>query len=160
MAQWAGGARLRGRHRGGGGHRRGDPGWGPRAELAVRRAVLPRRRSGLRRQDPQNQGCAEDAGTFKPTVGNPAHLQIRYSEDCEAAWAKIEKGSPGDQVTVSVTGGKTRTAEIAYGNDQFTHMVTVPDGEFRVTACAVPKPGGKSTFERYCIQATEATAWR
>ncbi|WTO37375.1 DUF2690 domain-containing protein [Streptomyces achromogenes] len=111
-------------------------------------------------KNPQNQGCAEDAGTFKPTVGNPAHLQIRYSEDCEAVWAKIEKGSPGDQVTVSVTGGKTRTAEIAYGDDQFTHMVSVPDGEFQVDACAVPKPGGKSTFERYCIQATEATAWR
>ncbi|WP_181794700.1 DUF2690 domain-containing protein [Streptomyces sp. WELS2] len=111
-------------------------------------------------KNPQNQGCAEDAGTFKPTAGNPAHLQIRYSEDCEAVWAKITQGNPGDQVTISVTGGRTRTAEIAYDHDQFTHMVTVPDGEFRVTACAVPRPGGKSTFERYCIQATEATAWR
>ncbi|MFI9425155.1 DUF2690 domain-containing protein [Streptomyces achromogenes] len=111
-------------------------------------------------KNPQNQGCAEDAGTFKPTAGNPALLQIRYSEDCEAVWAKIEQGNPGDQVTVSVTGGSTRTAEIAYSHDQFTHMVAVPDGEFQVTACALPKPGGKSTFERYCLQATEATAWR
>ncbi|CAL9576007.1 DUF2690 domain-containing protein [Streptomyces sp. enrichment culture] len=111
-------------------------------------------------KNPQNQGCGEDARTFKPDVDNPALLQIRYSEDCEAVWAKIERGSPGDQVTVGVTGGSTRTAEIEYDNDQFTHMVSVPDDEFQVTACAVPKPGGKSTFERYCIHATEATAWR
>ncbi|MFD0393445.1 DUF2690 domain-containing protein [Streptomyces nogalater] len=93
-------------------------------------------------------------------MDNPALLQIRYSEDCEAVWAKIEQGSPGDQVTVGVTGGGTRSAEIAYDNDQFTQMVSVPDGEFQVTACAVPKAGGGSTFEHYCIHASEASAWR
>ncbi|MEV4338253.1 hypothetical protein [Streptomyces sp. NPDC049590] len=46
----------------------------------------------------------------------------------------IERGDPGDQVTVSGTGGKTRTAGIEYGNDQFTHMVAVPDGALQATA--------------------------
>ncbi|MFB7327535.1 DUF2690 domain-containing protein [Streptomyces sp. NPDC056190] len=111
-------------------------------------------------KNPQNQGCGEDARTFKPTVGNPAQLQIRYSEDCKAVWARIERGSPGDLVTVKVPGRGSRTAEIEYGDDKFTNMVAVPDGAFQVTACTTPKPGGKSTFESYCIHATQATAWR
>ncbi|WP_217143081.1 DUF2690 domain-containing protein [Streptomyces sp. AC627_RSS907] len=111
-------------------------------------------------KNPQNQGCGEDARTFKPTVGNPALLQLRYSEDCQAVWGRIERGSPGDLVTAEVTGGTKRTAEIEYGNDKFTSMVSVGDGEFQVTACAVPKAGGESTYERYCIHASEATAWR
>ncbi|MET9832974.1 DUF2690 domain-containing protein [Streptomyces sp. NPDC006385] len=111
-------------------------------------------------KNPESQGCGEDARTFKPDAGNPAHLQIRHSENCKAVWAKITRGNPGDLVTVAVAGGTKRTAEIEYDNDQFTHMVAAPDGEFRITACAVPKAGGASTFENYCIHATEATAWR
>ncbi|MFJ9031644.1 DUF2690 domain-containing protein [Streptomyces sp. NPDC102274] len=111
-------------------------------------------------KNPQNQGCAEDARTFKPTVGNPAVLQIRYSEECEAVWARIEQGNKGDLVTVAVTGGTKRTAEIEYGNDKFTNMVATTDGEFEVSACAVPKSNGESTYETYCVRATEATAWR
>lgn len=111
-------------------------------------------------KNPQSQGCTEDARTFKPDVGNPALLQIRYSEDCKAVWARIERGSPGDLVTVEVVGGTKRTAEIEYGNDKFTGMAAVSDGEFQVTACAVPKRGGAGTYERYCVQATEAAAWR
>jgi hypothetical protein len=111
-------------------------------------------------KNPQNQGCGEDARTFKPAVNNPALLQIRYSEDCKAVWGKIEHGSPGDVVTVKVSGGTGRSAEVEYGDDKFTSMAAVPDGDVQVTACVIPKPGGGSTFERYCIQATEATAWR
>ncbi|MDN3060441.1 DUF2690 domain-containing protein [Streptomyces sp. SRF1] len=111
-------------------------------------------------RNPQNQGCGEDARTFKPAVHNPAGLQIRYSEDCKAVWAKIEHGSPGDEVTVKVIGGTLRGAEVEYDHDKFTNMVTVADGDFQVVACVIPKPGGGSAFERYCIQATEASAWR
>ncbi|MDI3387836.1 DUF2690 domain-containing protein [Streptomyces sp. B-S-A8] len=111
-------------------------------------------------KNPQNQGCGEDARTYKPAVANPALLQLRYSEDCQAVWARVERGSPGDLVTAEATGGAKRTAQIEYGDDKFTSMVSVGDGEFQVTACALPKSGGESTYERYCINATEATAWR
>ncbi|MEV4969387.1 DUF2690 domain-containing protein [Streptomyces scopuliridis] len=111
-------------------------------------------------KNPQNQGCGEDARTFKPEANNPALLHIRYSEECKAVWGRIQRGNPGDQVTVEVVGGAKRTAEIEYDDDKFTNMVATPGGEFRVTACAVPKPGGKSTYETYCVHATEATAWR
>ncbi|NEY31308.1 DUF2690 domain-containing protein [Streptomyces sp. PRKS01-65] len=111
-------------------------------------------------KNPQNQGCAEDARTFEPADGNPALLQLRYSEECQAVWGRIERGNPGDVVTVEAVGGARRSAQIEYGNDKFTSMVRVGDGEFQVTACAVPKAGGKSTYEHYCIHASEATAWQ
>ncbi|MBC9727675.1 DUF2690 domain-containing protein [Streptomyces sp. TRM68367] len=111
-------------------------------------------------KNPQNQGCTEDARTFKPAVGNPTLLQLRYSEECQAVWARIERGNPGDVVTVEAARGAKRSAEIEYGDDKYTSMVRVGDGEFQVTACAVPKVGGKSTFKHYCIHASEATAWQ
>ncbi|MBT2409866.1 DUF2690 domain-containing protein [Streptomyces sp. ISL-12] len=111
-------------------------------------------------KNPGKQGCDGDARTFEPAAGNPAELQLRYSEECQAVWAKIERGSKGDLVTVEAAGGAERAAEIDYGDDQYTHMVRVGDGEFEVTACAVPKPGGKSTYDYYCVHGTEATAWQ
>lgn len=111
-------------------------------------------------KNPQKRECSEDARTFKPTTRNPALLQLRYSENCQAVWARIERGSKGDLVTAEATGGTKRTAEIEWGDDVFTSMVRVGDGKFKVTACAVPKTGGESTYEHYCIHATEATAWR
>ncbi|MGA5286625.1 DUF2690 domain-containing protein [Streptomyces pseudogriseolus] len=111
-------------------------------------------------KNPGRQGCDEGATTFKPATGNPAELSIRYSKDCQAVWGKIEHGAKGDLVTVEATGGTKRAAEIGYGDDQYTPMVRVGDGEFEVTACAVPEAGGESTYEHYCIHGTEATAWR
>ncbi|MFD0318619.1 DUF2690 domain-containing protein [Streptomyces flavalbus] len=112
-------------------------------------------------KNPQSEGCGEDARTLKPAVNNPAQLQIRYSEACRAVWARVQNGNPGDVVMVEVLPGRTaRSAEVEYDHDQFTSMVTVPDGEFRATACVIPKRGGTSTFERYCVHGTEATAWR
>ncbi|MFM9608449.1 DUF2690 domain-containing protein [Streptomyces niveiscabiei] len=111
-------------------------------------------------KSPQKRGCGEDARTFKPASHNPALLQLRHSENCQAVWARIEHGNQGDLVTAETTGQAKRTAEIEWGDDVFTSMVKVGDGAFKVTACAVPKTGGKSTYERYCIHATEATAWR
>ncbi|MGA5414046.1 DUF2690 domain-containing protein [Streptomyces pseudogriseolus] len=111
-------------------------------------------------KNPGRQGCDEGATTFKPAAGNPAELSIRYSKDCQAVWGKIERGAKGDLVTVEATGGTKRAAEIGYGDDQYTPMVRVGDGEFEVTACAVPKAGGESTYELYCVHGSEATAWR
>ncbi|MFE9723263.1 DUF2690 domain-containing protein [Streptomyces sp. NPDC005794] len=111
-------------------------------------------------KNPKNQGCAEDAKSFKPETGNPAMLSLRYSKDCQAVWAKIERGNPGDQVQAKAAGHGERNAEITYDDDQFTQMVAVGDGEFQVTACAIPQAGRGSKYEHYCIQASEATAWR
>ncbi|WP_225654153.1 DUF2690 domain-containing protein [Streptomyces pseudogriseolus] len=71
-------------------------------------------------KNPGRQGCDDGATTFKPAAGNPAELSIRYSEDCQAVWGKIERGAKGDLVTVEATGGTKRAAEIGYGDDQYT----------------------------------------
>lgn len=68
--------------------------------------------------------------------------------------------SQGDLVTVEAVGGAERAAEIKYGDDTYTPMVRVGDGEFEVIVCAVPKAGGESTYEHYCIHGSEVTAWR
>ncbi|GLV74489.1 hypothetical protein Shyhy02_24900 [Streptomyces hygroscopicus subsp. hygroscopicus] len=70
----------------------------------------------------------------------------------------ISPGHDTDRTTANEPG--PRGAEVEYEYDKFTNMVTVADGDFQVVACVIPKPGGGSAFERYCIQATEASAWR
>ncbi|HET9379761.1 MAG TPA: DUF2690 domain-containing protein [Streptomyces sp.] len=111
-------------------------------------------------KNPDKHECGQDARTYEPDDSNPAALQIRWSKDCHAVWGKIERGAKGDQVTVEVEGAEPRRAEINYGYDQFTSMVAVEDGGFEVKVCAIPGEGGKSTFRRYCVHATDAAAWQ
>lgn len=111
-------------------------------------------------KSPERHRCGEDARTYQPDDDNPAVLRIRWSQDCHAVWGKIEQGNKGDLVTVRAEGSDERSAEINYGRDQFTSMVAVEDTGFEVKVCAIPEEGGKSTFRRYCIHATEAEAWR
>lgn len=113
-------------------------------------------------KDPQTKGCGNDAGTYKPTSGNPVGLQIRYSHECKAVWGKITRGEPGDTVSVTVAGGARRQAEIDYGDDVFTKMVGVPDGAFKVTVCAAPTTaeGRQGRWQAYCVSATDdASDW-
>ncbi|MQY15816.1 hypothetical protein SRB5_60070 [Streptomyces sp. RB5] len=110
-------------------------------------------------KNPKTEGCAgAESGTFIPP-DNPADLRIRYSEDCHAVWGTAKRGHKGDMVTVKVTGGAERSAVIAYHYDVFTRMIKVPDGDFSVQACVIPKPGGASTFKGYCIDADQDTTW-
>jgi hypothetical protein len=111
--------------------------------------------------NPGTQGCGEDARTYKPRVANPAELQLRYSKRCKAVWAKIEAGEVGDRVSVSVADETPLANEVHYGNDQYTRMSVVDPEDFRVEACAVPTLAEKrtGTWEKYCIHATETTAW-
>lgn len=108
-----------------------------------------------------NEGCGNDAGTFGPMDANPASLEIRYSPECKAVWGRILDGEPGDRVSTKVAGGTERTAEIAWGDDQFTRMASVKDGRFTVTVCAHPssREDRRETWGSYCIRATNADNW-
>lgn len=112
-------------------------------------------------KNPQNEGCGNDAGTFKPMHANPASLEIRYSPECKAVWGRILAGEPGDRVSTKVAGGALRTAEIAWGDDQFTRMATVRKGAFAVTVCAraSSREDRKGTWDSYCIRATHEDDW-
>ncbi|WP_212910337.1 DUF2690 domain-containing protein [Streptomyces sp. TS71-3] len=114
-------------------------------------------------RNPEDEGCGSDAAGWKPATGNPVELEVRYSVRCGAAWGRINKGEPGDRLTARAVGGPVREATINYGDDQFTRMVAIADPkDFRIEVCALPtsKPDRKTTWERYCIHATETTVFR
>lgn len=111
-------------------------------------------------KSPQKHGCYEDARTYEPTHGNPAALQIRWSEHCHTIWGKIARGNKGDLVTARAEGGDERSAKINYDHDQYTSMVAVVDGGFEARVCVIPGEHSESTFRRYCVHATDASDWR
>ncbi|WP_102924364.1 DUF2690 domain-containing protein [Streptomyces noursei] len=116
--------------------------------------------AGCEGKDPQSTGCGVEAATFEPAVGNPVRLHLRYSKRCGAVWARIVAGAVGDSVTVSVTGGSSRSAFIASNHDVFTPMTSV-GGTFRVRFCAVPttNPNRSRSWVKYCFEASEASPW-
>lgn len=101
--------------------------------------------------------CVAGAVTFEPTRNNPARLQVRYSHRCGSAWARIEHGEAGDQVTIEVAGGGSNWGLITYGFDQFTKMVRVPRSA-AVKVCALPtdRTDRSAHWDFYCIHTTGA----
>ncbi|MCK7627484.1 YjfA family protein [Streptomyces sp. RS10V-4] len=116
--------------------------------------------AGCDGRNPTATGCAADALTYEPAVGNPVRLHLRYSKRCGAVWGRMVAGVAGDMVTVSVTGGSSRSASINYGHDIFTPMASV-GGTFRVRFCAVPttSPNRTRSWVKYCFEGTQAAAW-
>ncbi|MDC2947174.1 helix-turn-helix domain-containing protein [Streptomyces heilongjiangensis] len=85
--------------------------------------------TGCTGKDPEAMGCT--AGVVKTadeaTVGT-ARVEVRYSETCRAAWARITLATRGDKVRV--TAGKvkqTAAIEEAGDNIAYTSMVAVKD---------------------------------
>ncbi|MFF3273729.1 DUF2690 domain-containing protein [Streptomyces chrestomyceticus] len=117
--------------------------------------------AGCDGKDPQKEGCSVDAVTWLPQADNPVALQVRRSKRCGAVWGRITDAEVGDVVTVRVEGGSARSAVVEYGKDQYTPMVSVGE-TFRVTACAEPTIAASRTgsWSKYCIVATDATAWK
>ncbi|MEU9580481.1 DUF2690 domain-containing protein [Streptomyces chilikensis] len=70
------------------------------------------------------------------TVGE-ALLEVRFSEVCGAAWARVTGAAAGDRVTVSAGGGPARGAEVGRDPDACTPMVAGRSAE-DVKACVTP----------------------
>ncbi|GAA1012115.1 hypothetical protein STXM2123_2744 [Streptomyces sp. F-3] len=92
---------------------------------------------GCTGKDAERMGCSgERATTVRSVTVGATFLEIRHSETCGAAWARITRAVPGDEVQVTVgshkeTGGITKDGEsIAY-----TPMIAVKDAA-QATACA------------------------
>lgn len=88
-------------------------------------------------KDAERMGCSgERAATVRSVTVGGTFLEIRHSKTCGAAWARITRAVPGDEVQVTVgshkeTGGITKDSEsIAY-----TPMIAVKDAD-QATACA------------------------
>ncbi|MGX4690281.1 DUF2690 domain-containing protein [Streptomyces sp. JNUCC 63] len=97
---------------------------------------------GCTGKDAESMGCSgELVTTARSVTVGATFLEIRYSKTCGAAWARITRAVPGDEVQVTVgshkeTGGITKAGEtIAY-----TPMVAVKDVT-QATACATLASG-------------------
>ena len=94
-------------------------------------------------EDPENMGCG---GTLaqtveKATVGT-AQVEVRYSETCGAAWARITAAGPGDEVRISAGSAAAQTAEVDTDADAYTPMVAVKNAT-EAKACATLQASGQ-----------------
>ncbi|WP_413758700.1 DUF2690 domain-containing protein [Streptomyces sp. MMBL 11-3] len=94
-------------------------------------------------KDPENMGCG---GTLaetveKATVGT-AQVEVRYSETCGAAWARITAAGAGDAVRISSGSAAPQTAEVGADTDTdaYTPMVAVKNST-AAKACATLQTG-------------------
>ncbi|WP_049716586.1 helix-turn-helix domain-containing protein [Streptomyces caatingaensis] len=95
---------------------------------------------GCTGKDPETMGCGGQHATTagSATVGE-AYLEVRYSDTCKAAWARMTQGAPGDSLRVSAA-RSSGAGRIGRGTDGHTTMVAVSaPGE--ATACAVLTSG-------------------
>jgi hypothetical protein len=99
-------------------------------------------------EDPQTQGCG-DAWTSALTRIDGVYVELRYSDSCKAAWARISWGGAGDVARVVSTKGATEQDRVHYDTDVYSPMVAA-DTPSDARACTVltsgaqgcTKPGG------------------
>ena len=101
-------------------------------------------------KDPKQTGCAGDAWTAAMTrVQQQVYVELRYSDACRAAWARISWGRPGDVAQVIGGRGRTFRNTVHYDTDTFTAM-TAASSPSGARACTVlttavrgcTRPGG------------------
>jgi hypothetical protein len=75
-------------------------------------------------------GRADTLGSEHRTVSG-AHVEIRYSTVCAAAWGRVWHAKVGDAIEISARGVRSRQAVIRNAADtsiyRFTSMIGAPD---------------------------------
>ncbi|WP_329040123.1 XRE family transcriptional regulator [Streptomyces sp. NBC_00178] len=131
-----------------GGESGGDGGVaaGPSTGPATTRARLP---AGVQcsgaactGQDPEVMGCG---GRFADTVARArvgaGLVEVRYSETCGAAWARLTRAAAGDTVTITAGPAKeTEAVDSDAAADAYTPMVAVRKPS-EAKACVTPASG-------------------
>ncbi|MEV4924485.1 helix-turn-helix domain-containing protein [Streptomyces roseoverticillatus] len=129
-----------------------DNGSGPVAPPASPSAVLP---AGVKcagaecgGKDPEAMGCGGGRATTagSATVGT-SYVEVRYSQVCGAAWARITQAVPGDAVRIDAAGdggapARTESGKVVRDADGYTPMVAV-SGPGKAKACATLTTGAK-----------------
>ncbi|MBD0745484.1 XRE family transcriptional regulator [Streptomyces sp. CBMA152] len=94
-------------------------------------------------QDPELMGCG---GAFAKTVSSAkvgaTLVQVRYSQTCGAAWARIQQGAPGDKVQISTATTAGGSGTVGADKEAYTKMLAV-DGPTAAKACATLVSGKK-----------------
>ncbi|MGW0782102.1 DUF2690 domain-containing protein [Streptomyces sp. NPDC002913] len=76
-------------------------------------------------QDPEAMGCGgQFAGTVARVTVGGGLVEVRYSETCGAAWARITQASPGDVVRIAA-GPAEQEGTVDADADAYTPMVAV-----------------------------------
>ena len=94
-------------------------------------------------QNPDAMGCGGDhARTVTTTAIGTARVEVRYSEVCSAAWARLTEAGPGD--TVTITGSAAAAAQNGRVSvrEAYTPMVAVEKAA-DAKACATLTSGTK-----------------
>lgn len=100
-------------------------------------------------KDPEVMGCGGDLVTTGATaVVGTAAVEVRYSEVCGAAWARVTQAAQGDEVQVKAGGANAQRATIGNAGDTvaYTMMVAV-DSAADATACATLASGQQGCTE-------------
>ncbi|MGE9692607.1 helix-turn-helix domain-containing protein [Streptomyces sp. NRRL F-5630] len=128
----------------------------PRSSASVRAAEPPKgvrcAGAGCAGRDPEAMGCGGELArtTDRAAVGTRL-VEVRYSEVCGAAWARITRAGPGDTVTARA-GRRAQRATVEDTGDAYTRMLPV-SGPGRTRACAEVGTG-----EKGCVGNTGADA--
>ncbi|MFI6289403.1 DUF2690 domain-containing protein [Streptomyces sp. NPDC051018] len=92
-------------------------------------------------QDPEAMGCGgEFARTVSRATVGTARVEVRFSQVCQAAWARITKAAPGDSVRISVGGKGLQKGLVNADSDAYTPMTPSKKGT-DAKACATLASG-------------------
>ncbi|TJZ53137.1 XRE family transcriptional regulator [Streptomyces piniterrae] len=132
----------------------GEPGDG-RSPAPTFSAVTGCRGTACDGKDPRSMYCGAQgmvATALERTAATGAHVEVRYSTACGAAWGRMRDGRIGDRVEVSVPGARPRSAKVADRFDAEGYLVTpmaAAGGPEGVRLCLFPAGGGaKECFAR------------
>ncbi|MTD54316.1 helix-turn-helix domain-containing protein [Amycolatopsis pithecellobii] len=86
----------------------------------------------------QGMACGVDAASFAGLQVDTTYLELRISDQCAAAWARVSHAALGDEVSVADRDGRTETITVsdpaAIGQYLPTPMIAA-DRHSRVRAC-------------------------
>ncbi|MEU7413437.1 DUF2690 domain-containing protein [Streptomyces sp. NPDC042638] len=91
-------------------------------------------------KDPKEAGCGGDAWTAALTKVQQVYVELRYSDACRAAWARISWGRPGDIARIVGRHDSARQNKVHYDTDTYSPMLAAPTPS-AVRACAVLTSG-------------------
>lgn len=101
-------------------------------------------------KDPEDMGCGDRfvRTAASVTVGGSL-VEVRYSETCAAAWARITRATPGDTVRITAGGapGQHGAVDAGADTDAYTPMVAVKKAA-DARACATLASGTKGCATR------------
>ncbi|MGW4895662.1 DUF2690 domain-containing protein [Kitasatospora sp. NPDC004240] len=100
---------------------------------------------GCSHKDPKLTGCGADARTMQTINIGKVVAYLRYSQRCQAAWAAVTEGQPGDKAIITTSTGESAEALIHWGYDNYSPMVNAADPTTTFQVCGYQQAGEACT---------------